>query len=217
MGKVITIDGPAASGKTSLSRELARHLDWHWLSTGAFYRGLAFVALQSGLELGDESSLAQLATSDLWKVITAPSRTQVFYEENDVTDFIAHEDVGSFASRISGYPLVRKALLEAQQAFGQRSENLVAEGRDCGTVIFPQAVAKVYLTARQDLRAQRRADEQGLSPEETLSRQVERDQQDTRRAVAPLQVAEGALVLDTSALNLEETLALVLNFVMPRI
>lgn len=217
MGKVITIDGPAASGKTSISRGLAQELGWVWLSTGAFYRGLAFVGLKQGLDLKDETALAALAQSPTWKIVAGSERTLVFHGDNDVTDLISHEDVGSFASRISGYSGVRAALLEAQRAFGLGDKNLVAEGRDCGTVVFPQAEAKIFLTARQDLRAQRRAEEQGLSTAETLSQQAVRDQQDSARAVAPLQVPPGAFVIDTSTLTFEETLAKALAFARSRL
>ncbi|MBA2212422.1 (d)CMP kinase, partial [Escherichia coli] len=143
MGMVITIDGPAASGKSSVSRELARRLGWQWVSTGAFYRGLAFAALQLQIDLDDVSTLASLTHDPVWSVKMDDERTRVFFKDQDVTDQIAHEDVGNFASKVSHYPEVRKALLDAQRNCSAGPQGLVAEGRDCGTVVFPTAEAKV--------------------------------------------------------------------------
>ncbi len=184
---LITIDGPAASGKSSVSRDLAARLGWQWLSTGAFYRGLAYVARTRGVPLDDEKSLADLATSSDWRVETRPERTLVFLDDQDVTDSIYMEEVGNIASQISHYPQVRKALLEAQRQFGQgEGSGLVAEGRDCGTVIFPDAHLKIYLTAHSDSRAERRALEEGASLEKVKEAQKKRDTQDTSREAAPL-------------------------------
>ena len=163
---VVTIDGPAASGKSTVSRELAKRLGWKWVSTGAFYRGLAYVALQTNVDLDDINSLKELTHSSVWNVSMESDRTRVYFKNQDVTDQIAHEDVGSFASRISHYPEVRKALLDSQRNCSQGPHGLVAEGRDCGTVVFPQAQAKVYLTASSEHRAARRAAEQGSSQAE---------------------------------------------------
>ncbi|MCB0412521.1 MAG: (d)CMP kinase [Bdellovibrionales bacterium] len=211
---IVTIDGPAASGKSSVSRDLAAALGWEWLSTGAFYRGLAFVAKATKTSLYDESSLAQLATSSLWKIQTGKEKTHVFFEGADVSESIYKEDVGDIASKISHYPAVRKALLAAQRSFGEtQGKGLVAEGRDCGTVIFPQANIKVYLTARSDHRAQRRAKELGGSAEEVLKAQKIRDSQDTSRAAAPLQVPENAEVIDTSELKQQQVVDKILQMV----
>lgn len=202
MGKVITIDGPAASGKSSVSRELAKRLGWQWVSTGSFYRGLAFVALQLHIDLDDVQGLSRLAHSAVWAVKMTPERTQVLFQNEEVTDQISHEDVGAFASRISHYPEVRKSLLAAQRACAQNVPGLVAEGRDCGTVVFPEAQAKVYLTASSEHRAARRAAEHGASADEIIAAQKVRDQQDSTRKAAPLQVPENALVVDTTNLSL---------------
>ncbi len=214
MGMVVTVDGPAASGKTSISRELAKKLDWKWLSTGAFYRGLAYVALELDLELGDEAGLALLAKDPCWRVVPSAVATKVFFRDRDVTDAIHHEDVGLFASRVSALPKVRAALLEAQRDFGRRDFGLVAEGRDCGSVVFPDAIAKIYLTASNESRAHRRAAEHGLDSADTLSMQKQRDAQDKQRKVAPLVVPEGALLLDSTDLTLEETVEKCLSFVL---
>lgn len=217
MGMVITIDGPAASGKSSVSRELARRLGWQWVSTGAFYRGLAFAALQLQIDLDDVKSLADLTHNPVWNVSMDEDRTRVFFKSQDVTDQIAHEDVGNFASKVSHYPDVRKALLEAQRNCSQGPQGLVAEGRDCGTVVFPQAEAKVYLTAHSANRAARRAAELGLDEGDMAKAQQQRDHQDSTRKVAPMAVPEDAFVVDTTTLNLEQVVDTVVDYVRKKI
>lgn len=218
MGKVVTIDGPAASGKTSLSRELARRLGWQWVSTGAFYRALAYAAQQSGIPTTNETGLAKLAeSSKLWSVQMSEDRTAIFYQGHDVTDAAMSEAVGTIASQLSHFPLVREALLRAQRECSDLSPGLIAEGRDCGTVVFPTAEAKIYLTADETFRAERRAREQGLTTEETAAAQRTRDLQDTTRTTAPLQVPQDALVLDTTRLSLDEVVTEVEDFVRDRL
>jgi cytidylate kinase len=204
MGRVVTIDGPAASGKTSVSRELAHRLGWYWVSTGAFYRGLAYAAQRLNLDLQDERKLSELSRSNLWRVEMAESKTRVYFGDEDVTDQIGREDVGNVASKISHFPLVRESLLEGQRDCSARTEGLVAEGRDCGTVVFPQAEVKIYLTARSESRAERRAKEQGLSAESLIEEQNKRDHQDSTRKAAPLQIPEHAIVVDTTAMDFNE-------------
>lgn len=217
MGMVVTIDGPAASGKSSVSRELARRLGWNWVSTGAFYRGLAFAALQMQIDLDDVKALADLTHNPVWKVTMEDDRTRVYFDGEDVTDLIAHEDVGNFASKVSHYPEVRKALLEAQRNCSNGPQGLVAEGRDCGTVVFPQAQAKVYLTAHSEHRAARRAAELGLDQEDMVKAQKQRDHQDSTRKVAPMAVPEDAFVVDTTTLNLEQVVEKVVTYVKAKI
>lgn len=212
MGFVITIDGPAASGKSSVSRGLAKLFSIPWVSTGAFYRGLAFVALQQKIELTDIKSLARLATSDIWNVQMTPQKTEVWYRDEDVTNSITQEDVGNAASKISHYPEIRSALLEHQRECALRSHGLVAEGRDCGTVIFPHAEVKVYLTAASGNRASRRAQELGLDEKELALQQKQRDEQDSTRKVAPLQVPKDALVVDTTQMSLDEVVEKIYSF-----
>ncbi len=214
---VITIDGPAASGKSSVSRELARRLGWQWVSTGAFYRGLAFAALQLQIDLDDVKSLADLTHNPVWSVKMEQDRTRVYFQEEDVTDQISHEDVGNFASKVSHYPEVRKALLEAQRNCSAGPQGLVAEGRDCGTVVFPDAEAKVYLTANNELRAARRAAELGLDQGETVKAQQQRDHQDSTRKVAPMAIPQDAYVVDTSTMNLNQVVDAVVTYVQNKI
>lgn len=201
---VITIDGPAASGKSTVSRELARRLQWRWVSTGAFYRGLAFAALRKDVDLENIQALVALSRSLEWRVEMSPEKTRVVFHDQDVTDLVVHEDVGNFASRISSYPEVRTCLLQNQRDCFVPGQGLIAEGRDCGTVVFPQAFLKIYLTASSEHRAARRAQEQGSNQEDILKAQGLRDHADSSRKAAPLQIPDRAWVLDTTNLVLEE-------------
>ena len=201
---VVTIDGPAASGKSSVSRELAQRFGWSWVSTGAFYRGLAYVALQKQVDLDSEEQVAQLIDGADWEICMSPERTQFLYEGNDVTDEIYSENLGTAASQVSRHPKVREQLLEKQRECTTSVSGLVAEGRDCGTVVFPNAPVKIYLTARSESRAQRRAQEQGGKAEEMLEAQQARDTRDQTRSTAPLQVPEKAHVVDTSEMDLQQ-------------
>ncbi|MFN8791552.1 MAG: (d)CMP kinase [Bdellovibrionales bacterium] len=217
MGWVITIDGPAASGKSTVSRELAKRLGWQWVSTGAFYRGLAYVALQKQIDFEDVPRLIDLTQSREWSVQMTEAKTRVLFQDQDVTEFTAREDVGNYASKISHYPEIRKALLDHQRSCSRGVRGLVAEGRDCGTVVFPQAQAKIYLTADQTHRAARRAAEEGTAQEAVMAAQQQRDQQDSTRKVAPLQVPESALVLDTTHMSVSDVISKIEDFVKTKI
>lgn len=202
--RIVTIDGPAASGKTSVSRELASRLGWQWVSTGAFYRGLAYVAQQLNVDVTNETAVAQLVNKNSWEVRMDHEKTRVFLQGKDVTNEINREEVGSLASKISSFPKVRSALLEAQRRCAEGVNGLVAEGRDCGTVVFPNADVKFFLTARSEDRAARRAQEQGKTLEETHDLQKVRDAQDANRKAAPMQASSDSFTVDTSDLNFFE-------------
>jgi CMP/dCMP kinase len=202
--RLITIDGPSASGKSSVSRLLAKRLNWPWVSTGAFYRGLALASIKQDLNIADKSVMEKLAIDKIWQVRMTAEDTLVFYDDVDVTSEIAGEQVGLVASQISQIPMVRKALLQRQRDCFVENKGLVAEGRDCGTVVFPHAPAKVFLTASPDLRALRRSEEESQAVEKTLEMQKKRDLLDSQRKVAPLKIADGALQVDSSYLSLEE-------------
>ncbi len=204
MGFVITIDGPAASGKSSVSRGLSKKFSIPWVSTGAFYRGLAYAALHRHIDLADRVSLTELAMSDAWRVVMTPEKTQVWFGDQEVTDQIAQESVGNAASRISLYPEVRSSLLDHQRQCALSDRGLVAEGRDCGTVVFPQAELKVYLTASSEHRALRRAQELGLDQQSVVEQQKQRDHQDSTRKTAPLQIPQDSLVVDTTSMTLDQ-------------
>jgi len=203
---VVTIDGPSASGKTSLSRDLANSVGWKWVSTGAFYRGLALVAMKENLDLDNQKKVAELASSNIWSVEMTPGETSVVYKGVRVTPETILEEVGMYASKISQYLDVRQALLPLQRNCAANLQPLVAEGRDCGTVVFPDAMLKIYLTANSDSRAMRRSLEESgvfeISKFKDL--QKKRDKDDSTRAVAPMKVPEGAVVIDTSALPRQE-------------
>lgn len=211
MGKVVTIDGPAASGKSTVSRELARRLGWNWVSTGAFYRGLAFVAREKGLSFEDEEALATVANSTDWSVLLTPERTEVVFEGHKVTDDIAQDSVGQLASQVSKYKKVREKLLKNQRDCQNLGAGLVAEGRDCGTIVFPFAELKIYLTADQTQRAERRAKELGLSVDAMEASQKQRDEADSKRKNAPMQVPENAIVVDTTDMTLDQVVRFIEN------
>lgn len=201
---VVTIDGPAASGKSSVSRDLAARLGWKWVSTGAFYRGLAWVAVKEKLDLSDTKALVALCSSSVWKVEMLPEKTAVMWRGKDVSDEVFADSVGQQASQVSQLQEVRKALLQAQRDCANLGPGLVAEGRDCGTVVFPKAVLKVFLTASEEARAARRANEHGLALDKIQASQRDRDKQDSTRTAAPLQVPPDGKVLDTNHLTLTE-------------
>jgi cytidylate kinase len=211
---VVTIDGPAASGKSSVSRELAKRLGWKWVSTGAFYRGLAYVAAKENIPATNVGELVELAHSKLWEVQLDEDLTRVKWRGQDVTEGVYAESTGTLASQVSQIPEVREALLTGQRDCSRRFPGLVAEGRDCGTVVFPQAILKVYLTASQEIRAKRRAIEQGLNVEETVQKQKVRDQADSSRAAAPMKVPENAMVIDSNGLSLEQVVEKIHKSVM---
>jgi cytidylate kinase len=204
---VITFDGPAASGKSSVSRRLAEIHGWSWVSTGAFYRGLARVARLEDVPLDDELTLATLAREPFWEVRLGHARTEVHYRNKDITDQIASEETGQDASQVSRFPLVRQALLKAQRDCASPGSILIAEGRDCGTVVFPHAQLKFYLTATATDRAERRALETGVAIGEVETAQKQRDHRDSSRKEAPLQIPTDATIIDTTGLDLTEVVA----------
>lgn len=207
---VLTIDGPSASGKGTVAERVARALGFHFLDSGALYRLTALSAMQAGVALDDEADVARLAAA-------LPARFgdgRVWLGGDDVTDAIRAEAVGEGASKVAALPAVRAALLERQRAYRQ-SPGLVADGRDMGTVIFPDAGTKVFLTASAEARAERRYKqliEKGNSA--SLSALVAdmqaRDARDTARAVAPLKPAPDALLLDTTHMGIEAAVQAVL-------
>lgn len=208
---VITIDGPTASGKGTVAQRVAKTLGFHLLDSGALYRLVALAAMQNHVPLEDETGVAALAASLPCRF----SNMRVFLSSEDVTDLIRTEEVGNASSRVAALPAVRKALVDRQLRF-QQPPGLVADGRDMGTVIFPDAAVKIFLTASVDARADRRYKqlmEKGISANIDVLRRdlAERDARDEQRATSPLKPAEGAFLLDTSNLTIEEAVALVLQ------
>jgi CMP/dCMP kinase len=213
---VVAIDGPSGSGKGTISRAVAQRVDWHLLDSGALYRLVAYAGLDRGLEPADIDGHARLAISMQVAFGVGPDGSeQVLLAGRDVTQAIRTETAGQGASRVAAWPAVRTALLERQRAFA-RPPGLVADGRDMGTVVFPGARLKVYLTATADERALRRYKQlkhkdSGVSLS-ALSREItERDARDSTRAVAPLIPAPDAEMIDSTDLSIEEVVGRVLE------
>lgn len=205
---VLTIDGPSGSGKGTVAQLMAKGLGWHYLDSGAIYRVLAQAALQHNVDLADEPKLAEMA-HELDLVFSLENdQLKVLLEGEDVSTVIRSEQAGNSASKVAALPLVRAALLDRQRAFRQ-SPGLVADGRDMGTVVFPDAQTKVFLTASAEIRAQRRykqLKEKGIESNlpDLVAEISERDIRDSQRAVAPLRPATDALQLDSSVMTIDD-------------
>lgn len=207
---VITIDGPTASGKGTVAHRVADHLGFHYLDSGALYRLTALSAIRHAVALSDEHGVAKLAE----KLPCRFEGDQVFLSQDNVTGAIRAEEVGNSASRIAALPMVRHALAALQLSF-RRAPGLVADGRDMGTVVFPHATLKVFLTASVEARAHRRYKqliEKGFSANmrDLLQDLKERDARDSNRAIAPLKPAEGAYLLETSDMTADQAVEQVL-------
>lgn len=220
MSFVVTIDGPSAAGKSTTARAVAEQLGFLYLDTGAFYRALALKALRAGTRPEDGPGIAALAAATGIEFSGSPSTAHVFLDGEDVTPLIRTPDVSEMSSRIAAVPEVRRQMVEWQRALRARGP-LVGEGRDLGTVVFPDAEVKIYLDADLETRARRRCRElhsRGLAVtlddvREDLAR---RDERDRTRADSPLKPAEGARVLDTSGMELEQQVKAVLDLVTAR-
>jgi len=209
---VITIDGPTASGKGTVAHRVAETLGFHVLDSGSLYRLTALSALRKGTDLADEHALAKVAEH----LQCSFQGDAILLSQENVSDAIRAEEVGNTASRIAALPAVRHALTGLQLGF-RKAPGLVADGRDMGSVIFPHAQLKVFLTASVAARAERRYKQlidKGFSAnmEDLLKDLQVRDDRDTHRAIAPLVPAEGAHVLDTSAMNADQAVAQVLEW-----
>jgi 3-phosphoshikimate 1-carboxyvinyltransferase/cytidylate kinase len=208
---VIAIDGPSASGKGTVAQRVAERLQFHYLDSGALYRLVAYTAIQSEVDLTDETALSDIAR-DLDVVFTG---TRILLKGEDVADAIRAEVCSNGASKVAAYPQVRASLLDRQRAFRQ-IPGLVADGRDMGSVVFPDAVLKIFLTADAETRAQRRYKqlmEKGIDANiSTLLQDIrDRDARDINRSVAPLQQGADAILLDTTSLNIAQAVDAVLR------
>ena len=213
---IVAIDGPAGAGKSTVARRLAEVLGFVLVDTGALYRAVALAALKTGVARQDAGAVGDLAHALVERHAIAFERDtgrgpRVLLDGEDVTDAIRTPDVGMGASTVSAYKPVRDALLDLQRQAG-RAGAVVLEGRDIGTVVFPDAEAKFFLTARAEVRARRRFDELVAAGghatfEETLADLERRDEQDTSRAIAPLRQAPDAVLVDSSDMGADEAVA----------
>ena len=216
---IIAIDGPAASGKSTIGKRLADALGYMFFDTGVMYRAVTWLALQHGLDMSDEANITTLAESVPIDVLP-PSQDDgracnVIVEGQDITWQIRRPEVDANVSVVSAYPGVRRALSAQQRRIGQRGR-LVMVGRDIGTVVLPDADLKIYLDATAEERARRRYDEitgrgEDANYDEILGKVVERDRIDSTRDVAPLKIAEDAIVVDSNNLNAEEVFRKILE------
>ncbi len=208
---VITIDGPTASGKGTVAQIVAETLHFHYLDSGALYRLVALSVIRSDIPIENTDKIASIAAN----LPCSFKKNRLFLDKEDVTDAIRKEDVGNMASMIAALPKVRRALIHLQTSF-KKVPGLVADGRDMGTVIFPDAILKIFLTASVDIRAERRYKqllEKGISAKIDSLRNdlIERDKRDICRKEAPLVPAKEAITLDTSHLDIDETVKQVLD------
>jgi cytidylate kinase len=219
---VVAIDGPAGAGKSTVTKLVARALGYLLVDTGALYRAVALAAQRQGLDFDDGERVGalaeQLALRGAVALASEPrGGLRVLLDGEDVSLAIRTQELGQGASKVSAQPRVRAALLELQRAAG-REGGVVLEGRDIGTVVFPDAEAKLFLTASVDERARRRFEQLKLAGEpadlETVTREVvERDRRDSTRPIAPLRKAEDAVVIDSSGIGIDDVVARIVNHV----
>ena len=207
---VVTLDGPGGSGKGTIAMRLAHNLGWHFLDSGALYRLVAVAAMDRGIGANEENALGRVAEILDVSFGVSDEGMIILLDGNYITGRLRTEDVSVFASRIAAYPDVRAALVHRQRAF-RKPPGLVADGRDMGTVIFPDAVLKIFLTASAEARAERRykqLKEKGESVNlSRLFRDIKmRDERDSTRAVSPLRAAEDAHILDSTEMSIEQVL-----------
>jgi CMP/dCMP kinase len=209
----IAIDGPAGAGKSTLARRIAAKLGYVYVDSGAMYRAVALWALRANVALSDMHRLEQLANAA--HIEFAPDGVSVLLNDEDVSSAIRTPEVSQAASEVSLVPAVRRALVSKQREIGEKV-SIVMEGRDIGTVVFPDATVKIFLDAIPEERATRRANEVAL-PAEIVERQIrERDQRDRRRAESPLVQAPDAVYIDTTGLSIEEVEAAILKIIRDR-
>jgi cytidylate kinase len=215
---IIAIDGPSGAGKSTLAKRLAKTLDFIYLDTGAMYRALALKVLRQGIDLADDARLAELVGATEIDLHERCGKLAVLLDGVDVAAEIRTPEVSQMASKVSALRIVRARMLELQRAMGRRG-SVVAEGRDIGTVIFPDAEVKIFLDASVAERARRRWEELKASGgtaadlDETRREIEERDRRDSERDVAPLRKAQDALMIDSSRAGADEVAALVLAHV----
>jgi len=214
---IITIDGPSGAGKTTVSRMLARRLRYRYIDTGALYRGVALAAVSAGLNPDDDNGLEKLFNSmKLNFVLDENKGLRLMLNDSDITDHIRTPEIAMFASAVSARPVVRRFLLELQRGFGVEKK-VVFEGRDMGTVVFPDADVKFFLDASPKIRAKRRYNElKSTSPQplEAVEKDMDRrDKNDSTRDIAPLKPAQDAIRIDSSDLSIDAVIERMLTII----
>ena len=202
MQKIITIDGAASSGKSFVSRKLSQKMGWRWLSTGVFYRGIAYVGYLEKFQ--KEKEWLNFIQFGEWEVQLAFQKSLFFYKGRNITEQLYKRKIDELSSLFSGKTIFRKALISFQRDVLKREGALIAEGRDCGTVLFPKAPLKVFLLASSQIRAERRAKDRNSEKADILKDQKIRDRRDKNRHFAPLRKPKGSLVIDTGVHSPEE-------------
>lgn len=213
----IAIDGPSGAGKSSLAKALAKDLGYVYVDTGAMYRSIGLYAVRAGVDPHDADAVAALLPGIKLDIRLLDGTQHVYLNGEDVSTAIRAENIGMAASAVATHPAVRTFLLDTQRGLAE-SQNILMDGRDIGTVILPDAPVKIFLTASAQSRAERRYKEliekgQQVTMDGILHDINERDRQDMTRAVAPLKQADDAVLLDTSSLTLEESIAAVLRII----
>ncbi|HEY0657446.1 MAG TPA: (d)CMP kinase [Pyrinomonadaceae bacterium] len=216
---IIAIDGPSGAGKSTLGKMLAKNLNLLYLDTGAMYRAVGLAVLENGVSFDDKPKVAEIAESAQIELVGEPESLRIFLNGKDVSVEIRTNEVGQAASIVSGVSEVRKILVGHQRTLGENSKNgAVLDGRDIGTVVFPNADVKFFLTAKPEARAQRRFQEDSENGrvstyEQTLAEINQRDERDVSREDSPLAIADDAVVIDTSELDLHEVFKQMLEIV----
>jgi cytidylate kinase len=214
---IIAIDGPSGAGKSTLGKRLAKELKLLYIDTGAMYRAVAFACLEAGVDLEDKEAVAKIARQSEITLAGEPDSLQVFLNGRDVSHEIRSDVMSQGASRVSVISEVRRKLVERQRVLGNQGAGCVMDGRDIGTIVFPNADIKFFLTALPESRAERRYKEDNekkravKSYEETLAEIIERDTRDTTRADSPLVKADDAIEIDSSDMTIDEVLETMLS------
>jgi cytidylate kinase len=212
---IVAIDGPAGAGKSTVAKRLAKELGYTYMDTGAMYRAFALKARRDGIDLESESDLRSTLAGTSVELLEKDGRQKVLLDGRDVTTEIRAPEMSQWASKISALRPVRERMVELQRAFGARG-GIVAEGRDIGTVVFPDAEVKIFLTARPEERGRRRFAElkgQGkeVTLEETLGEMRQRDDRDQGREMAPLRQAEDAVALDSTGMSIDQVVETIMK------
>jgi cytidylate kinase len=218
---IIAVDGPSGAGKSTLGRRLARELGLLYIDTGAMYRAVALACARAGVATSDAEAVGEVARGASIRLEGDPDSLRVLLDGRDVSEEIRGEGVGREASVVSAVPEVRRELVRRQREMGSVGSGVVLDGRDIGTVVFPDADVKFFLTAVPEERARRRLDEEraserGASFEATLADINERDQRDSTRDDSPLRIADDALVIDTTEFSIDEVFQIMLRTVRDR-